>query len=30
MLNRLQIIEERYNKIQEMLQDGEIVKDVKK
>lgn len=30
MLNRLQIIEERYNKIQEMLQDGEVVKDVKK
>lgn len=30
MLNRLQIIEERYNSIQEMLQDGEIVKDVKK
>lgn len=30
MLNRLQIIEERYNKIQEMLQDSEIVKDVKK
>lgn len=30
MLNRLQIIEERYNKIQEMLQDVEIVKDVKK
>ena len=30
MLNRLEIIEERYNNIQEMLQDGEVVRDVKK
>ena len=30
MLNRLEIIEERYNNIQEMLQDAEVVRDVKK